>query len=53
MASTYSVDVSLYDIPDEEYEYVMERIEDALKVIQNEVSFGYDIGVGIEEEEYE
>ena len=53
MASTYSVDISLYEIPDEEYEYVMERIEDALKVIQNEVSFGYDIGIGIEEEEYE
>lgn len=53
MGSTYSVDISLYEIPDEEYEYVMERIEDALSIIQNEVSFGYDIGIGIEEEECE
>ena len=51
--STYSVDISLCEIPDEEYEYVMERIEDALSILQNEVSFGYDIGIGIEEEECE
>ena len=53
MASTYSVDVSLYDSPDEEYEYVMERIENALSILQNEISFGYDIGFGIKEEECE
>ena len=51
--STYSVDISLCEIPDEEYEYVMERIEDALSILQNEVSFGYDIGFGIKEEECE
>lgn len=51
--STYSVDISLHEIPDEEYEYVLERIEDALSILRSEVSFGYYIGVGIEEEDSE
>ena len=44
-SSTFSVDISLHEIPDDQYEYVLERLEDALQAIRNEVPFDYQIGI--------